>query len=408
MRSGRTVGAVALLMGFLRMAAAHDLGYALTHGNVDFSLRPRYETVTQPGKDRAQALTLRTLFGYETASYDRLRVMLQLINVASLVSHYNSLLNQETRYPVIADPAATNVNQAYVSFRGLPATTLRAGRQIIILNNGRFVGNAGFRQNMQTFDAVSAKNQSIRGLTLYGAYSWRLKDILDALVPVRVGLVNVRYQLAPKTAVSVYSYTYENRAHTIIPGAASCGLAGDPGVCNSETAGIRFAGQAPVAPDLRLLYTADYARQWPEAGGSPLIEARYYHAGGGLGLGPAFIRADYAVMGSNAAGTYGFQTPLATKHAFNGWAEVFLVTPPAGLRSSYVTVGTRFFGTHLMARYYRFAAAHTALRYGHEYDLSLLYPVRPGLSAGVQYANYRADHYAVNTQAGWVFLSYHY
>ncbi len=408
MRNSQRMVVAALLAATAGAASAHGLGYALTHGTIDLSLRPRYEIVKQPGKKEAHAFTLRTLLGYETASYEHLRVLLQLINVASFVNDYNSLLNHKTQYPVIPDAAATNVNQAYLSYSGLPATTMRAGRQIIVLNNGRFVGNVDFRQNMQTFDAVSLANHSLRHLTLYAAYSWRIKDILNALIPARVTLLNASYLFAPKSVASVYSYTYENRAHTVIPGAAGCDVPGGPAVCNSETAGIRVAGQAPITPGLRILYDADYAHQSPAGGGSALIHASYYHAGGGLGIGPAFVRVDEEAMGSNGAGTYGFQTPLATKHLFNGWAEVFLVTPPTGLRSSYVTVGGKLLGTQLMARYYRFQAYHTSERYGHEWDLSAIYPFRPGLVAGVQYADYRADHYAVNTRAAWVFVSYHY
>lgn len=405
----RTLTTTLLAVAIVQTAAsAHSLGYALTHGALDFSLRPRYESVTQPGKQVANAFTVRSLLGYETASYAHVRAMLQLINVAGIVEDYNSLINHNTRYAVIPDPEGTNVNQAYLSYSGLPDTKIRAGRQIIILNNGRFVGNVGFRQNMQTFDAVSVANKSVRGLTLYGAYSWRLKDILNQLVPVHVTLLNASYVLAPKTVASVYSYTYENTAYTFIPGAAGCDVPGGPRACNSETAGVRVAGQLSISHPVRLLYVGDYAHQSGVGGGSSLIHANYYHVGGGVGVGPAFARVDYEVMGSNGSGTYGFQTPLATKHLFNGWAEVFLVTPAAGLRSTFATIGTALWRAKLAATYYRFQADHGSERYGHEWDLSAIYPIRPGFVAGVQYANYHADRYAVNTKAAWVFVSYHY
>lgn len=389
-------------------ASAQSLGYALTHGTVDFGLRPRYESVVQPAPNVANAFTVRSLLGYETAPYAHVRAMLQLIDVAGIVEDYNSILNHDTRYSVIPDPEAYNVNQAYLSFTGIPATKVRVGRQIIVLNNARFVGNVGFRQTMQTFDAVSLVNKSVPGLTLYGAYSWRLKDILNQLLPVHVTLLNAGYVLAPGTLATLYSYTYENTADTAIPGAALCAVAGGPQVCNSETAGVRVAGHAPISSALRLLYTGDYARQWHVGGGSPLINAAYYHVGGGVGMGPTFARVDYEVMGSNSSGTYGFQTPLATKHMFNGWAEVFLVTPPAGLKSTYATLGTAVARVKLAASYYRFRADHGSLQYGHEWDLSAVYPFRPGLVGGVQYANYHAHQYGVNTKAAWVFVSYHY
>ena len=43
-------------------------------------------------------------------------------------------------------------------------------------------------------------------------------------------------------------------------------------------------------------------------------------------LGALEFKLGYEELGSNA-GLYGLQTPLATLHAFNGWADKFLVTP---------------------------------------------------------------------------------
>ena len=40
----------------------------------------------------------------------------------------------------------------------------------------------------------------------------------------------------------------------------------------------------------------------------------------------------------NGNGAQAFQTPLATLHAFQGWADVFLTTPRDGLRDASATV----------------------------------------------------------------------
>ena len=49
---------------------------------------------------------------------------------------------------------ATEINRAQVSFSGFEHTALTLGRQRIILGDARHVGNVGFRQNEQTFDAL--------------------------------------------------------------------------------------------------------------------------------------------------------------------------------------------------------------------------------------------------------------
>src|SRR3546814_9338854 len=68
-------------------------------------------------------------------------------------ANYNSTTIGNTAFPVVADPDATELNQAYVSYAdaGFKAT---AGRQRLIFDNHRFIGNVGWRQNEQTFDAL--------------------------------------------------------------------------------------------------------------------------------------------------------------------------------------------------------------------------------------------------------------
>lgn len=399
---------VAVLVLMTSPVGAHTLADALTQGTVTFSLRPRYESVEQVGAQAANAFTVRSLLGYKTDSYHGIRGMLQLINVAGVVNDYNSLINGKTAYAVVPDPEATDVNQAYISYHVAGDTRMRAGRQIIVLNNARFVGNVDFRQNMQTFDAFTVENTYFHDWKIFGAYSWRIKNVLNQPVPVRVGLVNATYAFAPHSTATVYSYTYENRALTAIPGAALCAVPGDPGICNSETAGARVSGRMRVTRFTRILYTGDYAHQWSVGGGSARVNASYYHVGGGAAVDRSFIRADYAVMGSNNQGTYGFQTPLASNDLFNGWAEVFLVTPVLGLRTDSITAGTVLARAHLTAYYYDFHSSYGDVHYGHEWDLSIIYPLRRQVIAGIQYADYTADQYAVNTKAAWVFVAYHY
>lgn len=97
-------------------------------------------------------------------------------------------------------------------------------------------------------------------------------------------------------------------------------------------------------------------------------DANCHHPGVGFGVGPACLHADERVVDCNAAGTYGFQIPLASKHLVNGGPEVVPVTPPAGLRGFYVTNKTAPLGAKSSARYYRFSADPTRVRHGHEGD----------------------------------------
>lgn len=55
--------------------------------------------------------------------------------------------------PAVIDPAGVELNQLWLAWKGeRGGATL--GRQRLQLDNQRWVGNSGWRQNEQTFDAL--------------------------------------------------------------------------------------------------------------------------------------------------------------------------------------------------------------------------------------------------------------
>jgi Alginate export len=71
-----------------------------------------------------------------------------------LRTDYNSTMNGNTAYLVVADPETYEINRLQLTNTSLPMTTLTAGRQRIVLDDHRFVGNVSWRQNEQTFDSL--------------------------------------------------------------------------------------------------------------------------------------------------------------------------------------------------------------------------------------------------------------
>ena len=150
---------------------------------------------------------------------------------------------------------------------------------------------------------------------------------------------------------------------------------------------------------------ASYARQ-SDYGNNPLpYDADYFNAQLGAGLFGFNFMAGYEELGSDG-GVAAFQTPLATLHAFNGWADTFLTTPATGLRDYYVTVG-RSIGVPILPglkadlTYHEFDSDFGGLDYGHEWDASLGFKLGPvGLLA--KYANYQSDGFAVDTEKFWL------
>ena len=65
-----------------------------------------------------------------------------------------------------------------------------------------------------------------------------------------------------------------------------------------------------------------------------------------------------------------FRTPLATLHAFQGWADLFLATPNAGIDDLFFNVKFGIEKWQLQAIYHDFSSESGSTDYGTEIDLS--------------------------------------
>ena len=111
-------------------------------------------------------------------------------------------------------------------------------------------------------------------------------------------------------------------------------------------------------------------------------------------------------------GNRAFQTPLGTKHAFQGWADMFLTTPADGLQDRHAGLTAPLFGGTLQAWYHDFVADRGGAGLGRELDLSYAHalPWSKRLSGLVKLARYRADAAGptVDTDKAWLQLQYTY
>lgn len=101
------------------------------------------------------------------------------------------------------------------------------------------------------------------------------------------------------------------------------------------------------------------------------------------------------------------QTPLATLHRHNGWADLFTTTPNAGLEDRYLTVSRKFDrvkalpGLNATVTYHRFDSDVGQLHYGNELDASVGFSLRRvGILA--KFARYDARSFAVDTRKFWL------
>ncbi len=398
-------------------ASADSLSDMIAAGKADLQLRPRYEFVQQDGKpNNANAYTLRTLLGYSLKPEAGFGGTIQFINVSALgAEHFNSTLNGHTAYPVVADPGVSAVNQAFLSYGGMPRTNLKLGRQIIILDNSRWIGNVDFRQNMQTFDAFSIENSSLKNTKFFvsriarvkGSYANFQSPVGYNLQHVKADILHASFTPFKQTTLTAYEYFYQDESFP----------QGSPSNISSATPGLRVDGS--IGEGLRILYTAEYAKQRGYAGGHSGMDARYELIGGGAAYGKLYARLDYETLGSNSTGTYGLQTPLATKHIFNGWADMFLMTPGKGLKDLFATLGGKAGPLDMVAMVHDYRADFDSTHYGSEWDLSASHAFTSHLSGSLIYADYRAKDGAgaffpgtaapnVNTKKMWLTLLYRY
>lgn len=377
--------------------AASSLGEAIAEGDVSGSLRYRFEVVEDNAFDDAgRASTLRTFVAYETRRLHGFAARLQFGNVVDLGAsplHADAaaggLGNGVTDRPVVADPELTRVNQASLSFEQ-GGTRIEAGRLAITLDDERFVGPVGWRQNLQTFAAARVVNRSIRRTTLSYTFLERAYTITGAERPMASHLANVSVELPLGTAVA-YGYLLDFDREV------------DAGLSTS-TVGLRLSGSRRAGA-LTLHYQGVFARQH-DAGSNPQrVRASYYRVQAGAGTPRLTAELGYEVLtGSEEDGR--FTTPLATLHAFNGWADKFLVTPPAGLGDASLTLRGVAGAFSWRAALHDFSAEDGPMDYGREIDLLVTWKSSWGPLFGAKAARYEADELSSDTTKLWLWSAY--
>ncbi len=378
----------------ISVASAASLTEAVSAGKAGVDLRYRYETVDQTGNtETASASTLRTRLNYATGDYDDFSAFIEFDDVTAFGDiKYNDatgLATAQTKYPVIADPEGTEVNQAKLIYKGMEETTVTLGRQRVILDNARFVGNVGWRQNEQTYDGLTVANTSLADTSIVYGYVSNVNRIFGEAsskgdIDTKTHLLNVSYSGLKAGKVTGYGYLLD--------------LIDSP-AASSSTLGLRFAGGTDVSETVKALYTVEFATQSDYKQGAATIDADYSLIE--VGAKASGITAKLGVETLSGDGTYAFSTPLATAHAFNGWADKFLATPAGGLVDTYVKVAGKVSGVKLVGVYHDYASDTGSTDYGTELDLLAAKKIG-NYTVLAKYASYSADSFATDTDKLWL------
>ncbi len=363
-------------------ADANAFKDAIANGNLDLNFRYRVETVDQDNAlEDATASTLKSRLSYTTQAYNNFQARIQVDDVHVIGDdNHNDTENGETDHSVVPDPQGTEVNEAWIAYTGLDNTTVKYGRQLVNLDNQRFIGGVAWRQNEQTHDALAIVNTSLPDTTIVYAYVINVNTITEANLDTDTNLLNINYKGLPFGTLSVYAYEIE--------------------VAN-DTYGVRLAG-SPKVGDLQLHYELEYATQEEHHDFQTAYDADYTHMVLGATLGPLTAKLGQEVLGSDD-GVAAFQTPLATKHKFNGWADQFLGTPADGLEDNYLTLAAQVLSAKVTVTYHDFEADEGSNDYGDELDIAIGKKLTDNADMLLKFADYSAeDGGKVDTQKLWL------
>lgn len=372
---------------------------AITGGKVHFSVRYRFEHVnddilfappTTKLKD-ANASTIRTFLGYETGKFYDFSATLDFENVTDVFSgDFFDGSNRKTRYATVVDPSGTEVDQSFISYTGLPDTQFKLGRQYITYRDApfhRFIGTILWRQNWQTFDAFTATNTSIKDTQISYAYVWNVNRIFgeDAISPLdnfdsNSHFINIQNTSLPFGKLEGYAYLldFDNAA-----------------AFSTQTYGVRFSGKHPLSEKIAGLYTAEYAHQSDYRNNPGNISADYFLGEAGLQFKPALLidsfilKFSYELLGGDG-GVDRFVTILGTNHAFQGWADRFLVTPGDGIEDYIITAVANIKGANFVAAWHNLNSDNMNYDYGNELDLMLSRTFKEKYTLGIKYSIYDA------------------
>ncbi len=344
-----------------------DLAAALASGDASVGIRYRYEFVDQDGfDDDANASTARLRLNYRTGGWRGWSAFGEFDHTFHvLLRDFNSGAGTtpgRTQYPVVADPSGPDLNQLYVEYSNSNDWRLRIGRQRILLDNQRFVGGVGWRQNEQTYDGLTYSFDATQNVSFAYAYVGWVRRIFGDDVPagkddVDHHLFNARVELNDSWTIVPYIYylDYEDPAR-----AAN----------STATTGVRATGNVDTGEG-NVSITFEVATQSDVADNPVAYDALYWHVDAGWTVSEGLtIGLGYESLGADGGTGQSFRTPLATLHAFQGWADRFLVTPPGGVDDLMFRAVWKIDDWTVTGIYHDFSAESGGGDYGSEFDVS--------------------------------------
>jgi len=405
-----SMAALPLVIGGLSVNASADGINIFNDIKFKGEIRPRYEIadVKDNAKDQGQALTARTHFAITSGllGVDGLSATLGIQTVNNFGSgNYNSTNNGNTQYDVIVDPQVAMLSEGSIDYK-TGKTTVHAGRSHVNLNNQRFIGTVGWRQNERSYDTIYVANNDIENLNVLAAYVYGFQGVkANPTADTSSVLLNGKYKVVDGLNLTAYDYMLGSISDTY-------GLA----LTGKFNAGVKFNYRAEYAvqSDPSMEYQVENVK----------ADADYYNLDLGANMSGLLAGVNYEVL-SGTNGTDGkttFTPTLGTNHKFNGWADVFYVAakPTGGLKDTNVRLGYKAKGFgKLLGVYHDYKADTTAAGISDDLgsEIDVVYvnkvPGVNGLKVLVKYASFSKgasnNGYAASQkdkQVAWLMFDY--
>lgn len=341
-------------------------------GKINLNTRVRYEVFDQENVPRRSGSNARIRMGYTTPSLEGFQAMIEGESIIAL-SHPSQW------HPLDQAGRDSEWNQVWLRYQHGDFGHVRLGRQIYTLDNHRFIGHVGWRQNIQTFDAITTELKPTKATAINLFYIDRVQRVDGSRENLDGWGINVAHRWNDQFQSTVFYYRleFDQRA-----------------AWSADTLGILLRAHQNW-DNTRIQGVFSYAIQEDNSASlSPTGFSLDYWAldlsatqnGITFGAGMEILDGD---------GTNGFRTPLATVHQFNGFADVFLPIGGLshGLRDFHIYIAGKIpvgNGIQLRAVYHQFESHRDNTRLGKEYDLVASYTINKHLNLVTKYGNYRS------------------
>ncbi len=379
-------------------AAAAEKDADPTSGFV-LDLRYRYAHINTEGyADPGTANTLRITLGYLWPFAPNWSAYAEGTRVYGLFGDdYNSGANGKNKLPSEGDPPSSEISGAWLQYNDGTASA-RVGRQYVNLDNQRFFTSGLWRQNPQSFDAVSTSWRFDTGTTLRYLYLDNVTrsvghdypDPTQSAWSLEGHLLHVD-QTVPLGTLTGYGYFVENDTQAKY---------------SWRTEGLRWTGRETLGIGT-LAWTVEGAQQRNWRNNPAHYTADYRLLELSYGISAVTLKLGNEVLGGD--GTTAFSSPYGSNHGFNGWASEFKNVPVNGLDDRYVNAfGKIGQNWGWLVVWHDFYAERGDRHYGSEWNAGLTWTIVRGLTAEFDYATYHSDGFAVSERKLWAALEYKY